>query len=597
MLAEIGRRFRTLPPSQRWQWAALAPFGLASAILEGLGAAAVFALIAVLIDPSAEAGSRAVGALRSLLPGPGSFPTLTWLAALAASVHIAKTLLIAAVTWWRTRLVEREAADLGTRLFRGYLEASWPFHLQRSSAALLETVRGSTRHYFEVFEAAATVLIEASMIAAVGIVALTAAPIPVSVAAVLLVVLLSTIVRVTRAAQRRGGERSAEIGAALYRHVHHGLGAVKEIAILGRRRYFIDGFEEDAEAAAHIQIRRALLAAAPRLVLETAFVLGMLALVMASAAAGSAESVLPLVSLYAYAGFRVIPAAHRMAIEMNNLRWSLGASARLTEDLERTAAAALPAQGDPTPLPFRNALTVEHVSFAYEGSLTPALSDLTVTIRRGESVALVGATGAGKTTLADVLIGLLTPTSGRVLVDGEPIAQRLAEWQRNIGYVPQMPFMLDDTLRRNIAIGLCDDEIDEEAVLQAIRFARLEDLVGALPLGLDTLIGELGVRLSGGERQRIAIARALYSDPALMIFDEATSSLDPGTERRISEAIESIRGARTIIIIAHRLTTVERCDRVLLLSGGRIEASGTIDELRDHSAAFRSVAALDRRSR
>lgn len=592
MLAEIARRFRLLPPDQRRRWALMAPLGLATAVLEGLGGAVVFALLAVLIEPAGLADGRPAGPFLALLPRPAGAATLLWLAALAAAIHITKNILVAVLTWWRARTVERDTAALGTRLLRGYLHAPWTFHLQRSSAAVMESLRGSTRAYFDALEAASTIAIEAAVIVALGLVALAVAPVGVTVAAASIAILLAIIARLARDAQRRGGERSALLGAALYRHVQHGLGGVKEVIVLGRERFFVEAFDRDARASAQLDTRRALLNAMPRMVIESAFVLGMLALVAAASTAGSAASVLPLLSLYAYAGFRIIPAVHRIAIQINAMRWALGASATLLDDVERTERIARPDAAGAVRLPFERELSADHVSFAYEAAAGPVLSDLSFSIRHGESVAIVGATGAGKTTLVDVLIGLLPPSAGRVMVDGVPIAGDTAGWQLNIGYVPQMPFLLDDTLRRNIAMGLPDAAIDDSAVARAVVLAQLDEAVRKLPLGLATVIGESGVRLSGGERQRVAIARALYRDPSLLVFDEATSSLDPATEREIADAIERLRHGRTIVVIAHRLTTVERCDRVLLLKDGRIAASGTYQELAAGSPAFRAVAAL-----
>jgi ATP-binding cassette subfamily C protein len=325
--------------------------------------------------------------------------------------------------------------------------------------------------------------------------------------------------------------------------------------------------------------------------LETMFVLGMLALIALNRSAEGAASILPLVSLYAYTGFRVIPAAHRIAVQINNLRWGLSVTAPLVKDLQQLERLGSPDLAGPR-IEFRDRLEATDVEFSYEGTETPVLQRVSLTIRRGESVAIVGATGAGKTTLVDVLIGLLPPRRGTVTVDGVSIAERLAGWHQNIGYVPQTPFVLDDTLRRNVALGLADGDIDDEAVSRALTVARLQDLRRILPQGLDTVLGERGIRLSGGERQRISIARALYRDPALVVFDEATSSLDPATERDLTQALDALRGSRTLIVIAHRLTTVERCDRVVLLSAGRIAAEGTYAELAMTSAAFRAVAAL-----
>jgi ATP-binding cassette subfamily C protein len=592
MIAEIARRFRALTPAQQRRWVMMAPLGLTTAVLEGLGGLVVFALLGGLFDRAGAADTRIVEFIRSVLPGATTSSSLIGLAAVAAAIHITKNVLVALLSWWRARAVELDTAALCTRLLGAYLDAPWTFHLQRSSAAVMESLQGSARAYFAALESASTVLTEAAVILALGIVALAVAPVGVTAAAAAITLALLLMARIARDAQRRGGERSAELGAALYRHVQHSLGAIKEVIILGRSRYFVDAFEHDARASAHLDTRRAVLDALPRLLIESAFVLGMFGLVVAASASGSTASVLPLVSLYAYAGFRIIPAVHRIGVQLNGLRWAIGASTTLIADLERAERTARPRPAGSERMAFRHELKVESVSFSYANSSTPVLSNVNLAITHGESVAIVGATGAGKTTLVDVLIGLLPPSSGRVTVDGEPIDWNITGWQQNIGYVPQMPFLLDDTLRRNIALGIPDAEVDERAVAQAVRLSRLDASVRKLPQGLDTVIGEDGVRLSGGERQRVSIARALYREPSLLVFDEATSSLDPGTERDIAAAIEPLRGGRTIVVIAHRLSTVARCDRILLLRDGRIEAAGTYRELVDGSPAFRAVAAL-----
>jgi ATP-binding cassette, subfamily B, bacterial PglK len=236
---------------------------------------------------------------------------------------------------------------------------------------------------------------------------------------------------------------------------------------------------------------------------------------------------------------------------------------------------------------------IDGVSHWYDGRPEPALSKIDLIIERGKCVAITGATGAGKTTLIDVILGLFEPTEGRILVDGIDIRTDLAGWQRLIGYVPQNPFLMDGTLRRNIAFGIRDADIDPVALEQAVDQAQLRDCIAGLPDGLDTLVGERGVRLSGGERQRLAIARALYRDPELIVFDEATSALDAGTEHALGRAMEALRGRKTLLIVAHRLSTVERADQVILLSQGRLGAIGTYGDLARSNSAFRSVAALD----
>ncbi len=490
-------------------------------------------------------------------------------------------------------MAAHDTAELSTRLLRGYLAAPWAFHLRRSSAALIERLRDSPRPFFDVFESSVIILAETAVIAGLTLVALLVAPLSISVMMAALAVALAIVLRLARRAQLQGGARMAELGASLYRHIQHGLGAAKEVAILGRGRHFADAFEHDARGVATLASRRAVLDAMPRLAVETTFVLGMLALVVVGSLTGDVAAVLPLASLYAYTGFRIVPAVHRIGLQVNSLRWTLGASRALLDDLDLFAPAATSRATPPAPrVELRNVLRAEGVTFTYDDATAPVLSDVTLTIRRGESIAIAGATGAGKSTLVDILIGLLPPSSGAITVDGQPIAGNLRGWQANIGYVPQAPFLLDDSIRRNIALGVADQEVDDAAVRRALVLARLDDVVRRLPAGLDTPVGEGGSRLSGGERQRVAIARALYRDPALVVFDEATSSLDPGTEREIADAIEALRGDRTVVVIAHRLSTIQRCDRMVVLHAGRVDAAGTWAEMAAGSVAFRSMAAI-----
>jgi ATP-binding cassette, subfamily B, bacterial PglK len=591
MLAEVARRFSMLSASERLRWASMAPLGLLTAAFEGLGGALVFALLTLILHPEGGNHGRLVELISSGIVRAGLTNTLSTLAACAAVVHITRNVLLVVLAWWRTRVVAFDTASLSTRLLTAYMSAPWPFHLRHGSAVLIENIRGSTRPFFEVFEAASSMLTESAVVVALSAVAIAVAPAAVTATAVVMALVVTLALRLARDTQRRGGARQFELGAALYRHVQHSLGALKEVRILGRGRFFIDAFSRDARESAALDTTRGALEAIPRLLLETMFVVGLLALTLIEGRRDPA-AVLPLVSLYAYVGFRLVPAGHRIAQQINSLRWSLAASESLTGDLDQLETVRPQRIGTGHRLELHDRIDVTGISFAYEGSSEPVLRDVHLSIRRGESVAIVGATGAGKTTLVDILIGLLTPSAGSVSVDGVSIADRIADWQASIGYVPQTPFLLDDTLRRNIAMGVEEADIDDDALARAVAVARLETVIATLDRRLETMVGERGVRLSGGERQRVAIARALYRDPALVIFDEATSALDPATEREVAEAIDDLRGARTVIVIAHRLTTVERCDRIVLLSDGRITASGTYEELATSNESFRQLAAL-----
>ena len=223
------------------------------------------------------------------------------------------------------------------------------------------------------------------------------------------------------------------------------------------------------------------------------------------------------------------------------------------------------------------------MTFAYEEPSSDVLIDVSIAIRRGEAVSFVGQSGSGKSTLIDIMLGLLEPQSGSVLINGQTIENVKQSWQKQIGYIPQTIFLMDDSLRRNIAIGIADTEIDEVAIVEALKSAQLEDFVASLPEGLDTVVGERGVRLSGGQRQRIGIARALYHRPSVLVLDEATSSLDTETEHGVMQAVQALQGDKTVIIVAHRLSTVEYCDRLYRLDAGRIVDEGTFDEVMNRS--------------
>jgi ABC-type multidrug transport system fused ATPase/permease subunit len=266
-----------------------------------------------------------------------------------------------------------------------------------------------------------------------------------------------------------------------------------------------------------------------------------------------------------------------MSSSFQQLSFSNAMIQRLHEQLSAGAAVLPPEHA--APLPFCDAIALEDVTFRYEERRQPALDRVSIRIPRCASVGLIGGSGAGKSTLVDVILGLLPPTSGRTTVDGVDIHGDLRGWQMLIGYVPQSIYLGDDTIRRNVAFGLPDELIDDAAVRRALTAARLDEFVASLPNGLDTLVGERGTRLSGGQRQRIGIARALYHDPQVLVLDEATSSLDDATEKEVMAAVNSLHGTKTLIIVAHRLSTVADCDVLYRLDGGRVVQSGTFAEV------------------
>jgi len=292
-------------------------------------------------------------------------------------------------------------------------------------------------------------------------------------------------------------------------------------------------------------------------------------------------ALVPTLGVFGVAALRLIPAANALSSSLLQLRYSRDSIARLHADvvaLEHVSLESSESFGQVPSQPFRS-LVLDRVQFTYPNSTTPALKELDMEIRADESIGLVGASGSGKTTLVDVLLGLLEPQHGELRYNGRPLKESLAQWRSQVAYLPQQVFLIDNTLRRNVALGLEDHEIDEARLTEALRQARLAELVAQLPDGVETILGERGVRLSGGQRQRVAIARAFYHGRDVLVMDEATSALDNETEREIVEEIRRLKGQKTLIVIAHRLTTVRHCERIFRLRDGRIVEQGTFDEV------------------
>jgi ABC-type multidrug transport system fused ATPase/permease subunit len=380
-----------------------------------------------------------------------------------------------------------------------------------------------------------------------------------------------------------------------YRTAAEATGGIKDVKLMGLESSYQGQFQKSSIRAARALIRVGIMAELPRYVLEAitfGALLG-LVLVLLFRNDGNIAGIVPTLGIFAFSVMRLLPALQQTYHALANIRGSTAAVDLIARDyVEARRMPAATADDTARSLPVNTALELKDIVFRYASANRPALAGLDLTIPARTTVGLVGGTGAGKTTLVDLILGLLTQNSGDVIVDGTPVteANRRA-WQNSLGYVPQSIFLTDDTVAANIAFGVPKDQIDRAAMERAARAAALHDFVMTdLAQGYETMVGERGIRLSGGQRQRIGIARALYRTPSLLIMDEATSALDNITERVVMEAVQNIRADTTIILIAHRLTTVKDCDRIFLMEKGRIAASGTYDQLVSGNATFRNMA-------
>lgn len=516
--------------------------------------------------------------------------------ALFLTVFIFKNVFLTWSMYRQIRFISRTRARMGSLIVEAYAHKPYEQHLRiNSSNAVFDISQVAPNVVTAILQPALSITLE-SILAAGAAAALFMIHLESAfLGAVMVGAALGFYYIGTRRLVYRIGERCTQLSRTSARWAHFSLGAAKENIVLGCADYFTRRIRALISDQARNEAIMGVLGQIPRIYGEVVVFIALAAMVgLIITEKGSVVDALPILAVFGAAALRVFPSANRIVWSLTNLRHAAPSvelvygelsAAREMERAEPIIAAALISP----PLLFEHEIRFEHVAYRYPLAQDWTLQNINLMIRKNETVAFAGRTGAGKSTLADLLLGLLPPTEGRFLLDGAPVASQSDFWRGRIGYVPQSIYLLDDTLRRNVAFGVEDGEIDAERVRAVLRIARLDAMVGGVADGLDTMIGERGIRLSGGQRQRIGIARALYRDPEVLVFDEATSSLDSTTEREITDAIESLSGRKTVILIAHRLSTIQRCDRMFFLSEGRIVAEGKFDEVVAKSADFRMM--------
>ncbi len=577
-MEHIRKIFAVLRPGQRRRAYWLFALMLVAMVLETLGVGLIIPFLALVSEPDIGSRYPMLQPYLERLGNPDQKTLIVFGMLGMLGFFAIKNAFLAFMVWQRSAFVADTQAGLSRRLFRAYLVQPYTFHLRRNSAQLIRNVSVESNQFTAGLNSLIELVTQGLVLIGIGALLLVVEPIGGLVALLILGTAGTLFQYVTKRRVRRWGKARRFHQGKIIQHLQQGLGGVKDIKLLGHEDDFLAQYATHAIGNAQAERKRKFLNGLPRLWFEFLAVLGLVALVVSMLAQGRAiEAIIPTLAVFAAAAFRLMPKLGQVTTSSQELRFvgpvidSVHAELR---DLERVTPE--PCMG---PLPFTQEIRLEGVAFTYEGASVAALSEIDITIPIGASVGFIGGSGAGKSTLIDVILGLIRPSSGRVLVDGTDIGTNLRGWQDQVGYVPQSIFLTDDSLRRNIAFGIVDECIEESSVLAALESAQLDELVASLPDGLDTLVGERGVRLSGGQRQRIGIARALYHDPAVLVLDEATSALDTATERGVMDAVDALQGNKTIIIVAHRLTTVAHCDKLYRLDRGRLVSEGAYDEV------------------
>lgn len=566
--------FHLLSPGQRRRAAVLLGLMFVGMLFETLGIGLVIPAFALMTQADVSLKYPWFAGWIGQAGNPSRATLVAWGMAALVVVYLTKAAFLALLAWYQARFVYQLQAGLSRALFAGYLRQPYAFHLQRNSAELIRNAIGQVADVTTVAQQALLLLTELLVLLGILVLLIYVEPFGALVVGAALAGAAWGFHRLSRnCLVRWGGERQYHEGKRI-QHIQQGLGGIKEVQLLGREDDFLREYDVHNLGSAWVGQRQTTLQALPRLWLELLAIVGLAALVFGLIGQNKpVDSILPTLGVFAAAAFRIIPSVNRVLIAVQNFRFSSPAIESL--DQEITGLSASPPLVSNEPLLFCEEIRLDNITYTYPAAAQPALRGVCLDIHRGTSVGIIGGSGAGKSTLVDVLLGLLSPESGTVTVDGKPIHRNLRAWRDLIGYVPQFVFLTDDSLRRNVAFGLADSCIDDGKVWDTLRAAQLEDFARALPAGLNTSVGERGVSLSGGQRQRIGIARALYHDPAILVLDEATSSLDVATEEKVMEAVRLLHGKKTVVIIAHRLSTVSQCDWLFRIEHGVVVEAGS----------------------
>jgi ATP-binding cassette, subfamily B, bacterial PglK len=558
---------------------------------------AAIALVLPLADLATGAGteSRPVQ-LVSDFTGVTDLEELTIILALGIIIlFVLKNLGSMTFFWWMTGFVLIERVKTSSRLLRHYLTVPYTTISQRSSAELMRTMDGAVVQVFgSTVQGLMTTVSSALSVVVLTILLLFVAPLPTMALVVYFGGAAVIYMRIVKPRATAVGALTQQASLEGYRTAFAALGAIKELKLRGTQEHFVTKYQRAQTRGARAGRLTSFLGGLPRYVLEILFItaVGIVVLVTTALPHSGTTSLAGLLTLFVAAGFRILPSIVGLLAGLSNLRVGTKALQLVHDEvLQSLTVQQLPREQGPR-LPFHEELRVSDLSFRYPGAESDALRDVSLVVPFGSSVAIVGGSGAGKSTLIDALLGLHDPSAGSITVDGMAIADRKGRWQQNIGYVPQDVYLLEGTLAENVAFDQDPEDIDHDRLARAVQEARLEELVQGLPEGVHTYLGERGARLSGGQKQRVGIARALYRDCSLLVFDEATSALDNETEHQVNQAIQALRGSVTTLIVAHRLSTVRHCERIIFLKDGSITATGTFEQLLDASTEFRRLVQL-----
>jgi ABC-type multidrug transport system fused ATPase/permease subunit len=595
MLEIVRKLNELLTPQERRRAIYVLLLLLAVAVFETAGVASIIPFIAVLSNPDAIAGNEYLNFAYEFFNFESEQQFLFWLGVGVLTMLLVSLSFRALGHWTQLRFTQARNHALASRVVKTYLSQPFTWFLDRHSAdagnaVLAEVTQVVNDALFPLMQMVAQTFVAVALLTLLFVID----PILAIVIAGVLGGAYAGLFTSVRSYLGRIGEERRVQNLARFRSVQEAFGGIKDVKIAGLENVLLARFMDPSSRLVSIHTSQGVIAQIPSFAMQGILYGGMmLVLLYLLSTHGNFQQALPVIAVYAFAGYRLMPTLQSLYASLTRLRFAVPVLNSLYEDLSKLQDLEI-AEDEPAPMPFRKQLELDQISFTYPNAGSQALQKLSLTVGVHQTIGLVGSTGAGKTTAVDLILGLLRPDSGEMRVDGVPINEsNVRSWQRALGYVPQQIYLTDSSVASNIAFGMPESQIDMAAVERAAKTANLHEFVmNELENGYETEVGERGIRLSGGQRQRIGIARALYHDPEIVIMDEATSALDNLTERAVMDAVHELSRKKTLILIAHRLSTVRACDRIYLLDGGNTVDEGTYDDLVANSSQFRAMAVV-----
>ncbi|QOR65484.1 ABC transporter ATP-binding protein [Cytobacillus suaedae] len=556
---------------------------IVAAVFETIGIGLIIPIVGIITNPTIVQEQSILSVIYEILNFQSLNAFILFTVAILLFVYIIKNAYLLLFYYVQYKVIFNQRVKLSRKMFKEYLTKPYTFHLERNSSELLRNINSEVNKVFGgIVLSGFQLLTEILVIISIVTLLVYTAPLATLIAGSLLLASVMIFLKTFRKKITFLGTEEQRVNREVIKSINQGLGASKEVKVSGKEQYFVQAYDKQSQTLANNTVYKNILDQVPRFFIETLLVAVVLIMMVTLVFQGSDSSKLvSTMSLFAMAAFRLMPSINRIVSLLTSIRFNQPALSVIFNDLviekidsnrvkETSNYMLKPEMVNSNEKTFLHSINLESVSFRYPNQKEYSIKDITLTIPIGSSVAFVGTSGAGKTTIVDVILGLLEPEKGRVFVDGIELKELLPIWKHKIGYIPQSIYLSDETVRKNIAFGIEDKDIDDLAVQKAMEDAQLKEFIDSLPDGLETVVGERGVRLSGGQRQRIGIARALYHNPEIIFLDEATSALDNETEMEIMKAIDGLKGEKTLIIIAHRLSTIENCDIVFKVDQGKL---------------------------